>query len=83
MNESKNWFLKLFISILVITIVLQAMVGELYTYQMEGYKRIVLYVTIKQKGLCHLCNQQIRNLSPIVKNMTNHRATTMLAVPKE
>lgn len=43
------------------------MVGELYTYQMEGYKRIVLYLTIKQKGLCHLCDQQIGKLSPIVK----------------
>jgi hypothetical protein len=43
------------------------MVGELYPYQMEGYKRIALYLTIKQKGLCHLCNQQIGKLSPIVK----------------
>ena len=59
------------------------MVGELYTYQMEGYKRIALYLTIKQKGLCYLCNQQIGKLSPIVKNMANHRATTMFAVPKE
>jgi hypothetical protein len=59
------------------------MVGELYTYQMEGYKRIVLYLAIKQKGLCHLCNQQIRKLSPIAKNMVNHRATTMFGVPKD
>jgi hypothetical protein len=43
------------------------MVGELYTYQMLGYKRIALYLTIKQKGLCQLCNQQIGKLSPIVK----------------
>lgn len=58
------------------------MVGELYAYQMEEYKRIALYLTIKQKGLCHLCNQQIGKLSPIVKNMANHRATTMFAAPK-
>jgi hypothetical protein len=56
--------------------------GELYTYQMLGYKRIVLYLTIKQKGLCHQCNQQIRALSPIVKNMANHRAIIMSLAPK-
>ena len=43
------------------------MVEELYTYQMLGYKRIVLYLTIRQKGLCRLCNHQIAKLSPIVK----------------
>jgi len=43
------------------------MVGELYTYQMLGYKRIALFLTVKQKGLCHLCNLQIGKLSPIVK----------------
>jgi hypothetical protein len=41
--------------------------GELYTAQMEGYKRIVLNLTIKQKGLCRLCNQQMGKQSPIVK----------------
>ncbi len=43
------------------------MVGEVYTSQMWGYKRVVLNLTIKQKGLCHLCNQQMGKLSPIVK----------------
>jgi hypothetical protein len=43
------------------------MAETLYTYQMVGYKRIALYLTIKQKGQCHLCNQQIEKLSPIVK----------------
>jgi hypothetical protein len=43
------------------------MAGELYTNQMLGYKRIALCLTTKQKGLCHLCNQQIAKLSPIVK----------------
>jgi hypothetical protein len=43
------------------------MVGELYTYQILGYRRILLYLMIKQKGLCHLCNQQIGKLSPILK----------------
>jgi hypothetical protein len=43
------------------------MVGELYTCQMGGYKHIALYLTIKQKGLCYLCNQQVGKLSPIVK----------------
>lgn len=38
------------------------MVGELYAYQMGGYKRIALYLTIKQKELSHLCNQQIGKL---------------------
>jgi len=45
-----------------------SVVGELYTYQTEGYKRIFLYSTIKQKGLCHLCNQQIGNLSLVKKH---------------
>ncbi len=58
------------------------MVAELYTYEMYGYKRIFLFLTIKQKGLCHLCNQQIGKLSPIVKNIADHCATTMFAVPK-
>jgi hypothetical protein len=42
------------------------MVGELYTYQMLGYKRIALYLTIKQKGLSTM---QPANweASPIVK----------------
>jgi hypothetical protein len=44
------------------------MIGELYTYQMLRYKRIIaLYLTVKQKGLCHLCHGQIGALSPIVK----------------
>ncbi len=43
------------------------MVVGLYTHQMDGYKRIVLYLNIKQKGLCHLCSQRITKLSPIVK----------------
>ena len=38
------------------------MVGELYTYQMPGYKHIALFLTVKQKGLCHLCSQQIGKL---------------------
>ncbi len=41
--------------------------GEVYAAQMDGYKRIALYLRIRQKGLCRLCNQQMGKLSPIVK----------------
>ena len=58
------------------------MVEEWNTYQMLGYKRIVLYLTIRQKGLCRLCNHQIAKLSPIVKSMANHPAIIMRFVPK-
>jgi hypothetical protein len=51
------------LSILATSILQLAMAEKLYTYQMAGYKRIALYLTIKQKGLCHLCNQQIGALS--------------------
>jgi hypothetical protein len=43
------------------------MVETLYTNQMLGYKQIALYLTVKQKGLCHQCNEQIQKLSPIVR----------------
>lgn len=59
------------------------MVGELYTYQMLGYKRIALYLTIRQKGLCYLCSEQIGKLSPIVKNKANRRAIIISAAPEE
>jgi hypothetical protein len=45
----------------------KAMAQKLYTNQTEGYKHIVTYMTIRQKGLCHLCQKQIETLSPIVK----------------
>jgi hypothetical protein len=57
----KSCWLKLYINFDYCCVLQQTMVEKLYTYQMLGYKRIVMYLTIKQKGLCHLCDRQIES----------------------
>lgn len=51
-SSRKSCWLKLYINFDYCCVLQQAIVEKLYTYQMLGYKRIVMFLTIKQRDLC-------------------------------